>query len=110
MKYMKQFIYQRALSQMKYSVKLVNGHYRLGLPWRHKSVNPPDNPEFALGRLRYLKKRFQRDPHLFKKYRDTINGYVSSGYARRVPCNKQVAMKDAPVFASSKTRESESRV
>ena len=70
---------QRVLSQMENSVKLVSGHYQLGLPWRHKSVNLQDNHEFALGRLCYLKKRFQCDLHLFKKYRDTINGYVSSG-------------------------------
>jgi len=48
--------------------------------------------------LRYLKKRFQRDPHLFEKYRDTIKGYVSSGYARRVPCSEQEAVKDSPVW------------
>ena len=89
---------QRALSQMETSVKLVNGHYQLGLPWRHKSVNLPNNREFAFGRLRYLKKRFQRDPHLFEKYRDTINGYVSSGYARQVPCSEQENVKDSPVW------------
>ena len=32
---------QRALLQMENSVKLVNGHYQLALPWRHKSVNLP---------------------------------------------------------------------
>jgi len=72
---------QRALSQVETSVKHVSGHYQLGMPW-HKSVNLPNNCEFAFGRLRYLKKRFCHDPHLFEKYRDTINGYVSSGYAR----------------------------
>ena len=51
-----------------------------------------------MGRLRYLKKRFQRDLHLFKKHRDTINGYVSSGYARRVPCNEQDAVKETTVW------------
>ena len=46
---------QRALSQMENSVKLVNGHYQLRLPCKHKSVNLPNNPEFALRRLRYIK-------------------------------------------------------
>jgi len=73
---------QRALAQMENSLKLVNGRYQLQLPWRHKSVNLPNNREFALGRLHYLKKRLQRDLHLFEKYRDIINCYVSSGYAR----------------------------
>ena len=83
---------------METSVKLVNSHYQLGFPWRHKSVNLPNNREFAFGRLRYLKKRFQPDSHLFEKYRDTINGYVSSGYARQVPCCAQENVKDSPVW------------
>lgn len=63
---------QRALSQMESSVKLVNKHYQLGLAWRCKSVRLPNNSDFAMGRSHHLKKRFQRDLHLFKKYKDTI--------------------------------------
>ena len=73
----------RALAQMEGSVKIVNGHYRLGLPWRKKSVRLPNNRAFAMTRLNHLKKRFQRDPHLFEKYKETIDCYVSSGYARQ---------------------------
>ena len=65
---------QRALSQMEGSVKLVNGHYQLGLPWGQNSISPPSNHEFAMGRLGYLKKQFQCDLHLTKEYKDTING------------------------------------
>ena len=54
---------RRALTQMESSVKLVNGHYQLGLPWKFKSVSLPNNRDFAMGRLRHLKKRFQHDPH-----------------------------------------------
>ena len=89
---------QRALTQIESSVKLVNGHYQLGLSWKHNTVNLPNHREFAMGRLRYLKKRFQRNPDLFEKYKDTINGYVSSGYARKVPCEEQETMKDVPVW------------
>ncbi|KAL9976464.1 hypothetical protein ACROYT_G013771 [Oculina patagonica] len=89
---------RRALSQMEESAKLVNGHYQLALPWKCKPVSLPRNRDFALGRLRKLKKRFQRDVHLFEKYKDTINGYVSSGYARRVPCEEQEVGKDTPVW------------
>lgn len=89
---------KRALSQMENSVKLVNGHYQLGLPWKRKLVNLPNNREYALGRLRYLQKRFQRHPRLFEQYKDTISGYVSSGYARRVPCNEEMAVKCLPVW------------
>ena len=88
---------RRALSQMENSVKLVNGHYQLELPWRHKPLNLPNNCEFALGRLRYLK-RFQRNLHLLKQYRDTINSYATNSYTRQVPCNEQEAVKDTPAW------------
>lgn len=58
---------QIALLQMENSVKLVKGHYQLGLPWWHKSINLPNNCEFTMRRLCYLKKRFQHDLNLFKK-------------------------------------------
>ena len=59
---------QRALLQMENSVKLMNGLYQLGLPWKHKSV-------IAFRRLCYLNKRIQRNPHLFKKYRDVYTNH-----------------------------------
>lgn len=40
--------HQKALSQMENSVKFMNGHYRLQLPWRHISVNRSSNCEFGL--------------------------------------------------------------
>ncbi|KAL9984440.1 hypothetical protein ACROYT_G006731 [Oculina patagonica] len=89
---------RRALSQMEESAKLVNGHNQLAMPWKCKPVSLPKNRDFALGRLRKLKKRFQRDIHLFEKYKDTINGYVTSGYARRFPRDEQEIGKDTPVW------------
>lgn len=89
---------RRALSQMEESAKFVNGHYQLAMPWKSKPVNFPKNRDFALGRSRKLRKRFQRDVNLFEKYKDTINGYVTSGYARRVPCDEQDVGKDTPVW------------
>lgn len=53
-------------------------------------------------RLCYLKKRFQQDLHFFEDYRDTVNGNVSSDYARRVPCKEQEAATNTPVFHPQK--------
>ena len=89
---------RRALAQMEGSVKIVNGHYQMGLPWRQKSVRLPNNREFAMTRLNHLKKRFQRDHHLFEKYKETIDGYVSSGYARLVPHEELEVNEDTPVW------------
>ena len=89
---------RRALAQMEGSVKIVNGHFQLGLPWRQKSVRLPNNREFAMTRLNHLKKRFQRDPHLFEKYKETIDCYVSSGFARQVPHEELEVNEDTPVW------------
>ncbi len=52
---------QRALIMMEESLKQVDNHYQVGLPWRH---NPPyllDNKEMAQRRALMLKKRLLRD-------------------------------------------------
>lgn len=77
--------------------KFCEGHHLLGFPWWHKLVNLPNNHEFAIRRLCYLKKRFQHNFLLLKKLRDTVNEYFSCGYARRVPCNELEAVKNKPV-------------
>ena len=89
---------RRALAQMEASVKIVNGHYQLGLPWRKKSVRLPNSQEFAMKRLNNLKKRIQCDPHLFEKYKETIDCYVSSGYARQAPHEELEVNEDTPVW------------
>ena len=89
---------RRALNQMKDSVEIVYGHYQLGLPWKNNFVSPPNNREFAVTKLNHLKKRFQRDPNLFEKYKETTNVYVSSGYARLVPHGELEVDEDTPVW------------
>ena len=108
---------QRVLLQMENSVKLVKGYYQLGLPWRHKSVNLPNNREFAMRKLCYLKERFQRDLHLFEKYRDTVNSSLlrlrkKNSLQRTGSCEEYTRLVLTPLssFSSSKTRESWSRV
>ena len=34
---------KRALEKMKSSIKLVDGHYQIGLPWKEGCPNLPDN-------------------------------------------------------------------
>ena len=109
---------RRALNQMKDSVEIVYGHYQLGLPWKNNFVSPPNNREFAVTKWNHLKKRFQRDPNPFEKYKETINVYVSSGYERLVPHGELEVDEDTsvwflphhPVFSSTKTGKSQSRL
>jgi len=43
---------------MKESVCMVDGHYKLPLPWRHDYQELPDNKMMAVKRLIGLKKTF----------------------------------------------------
>lgn len=57
---------KRALAVMESTVKLVDGHYQLALPWREPVPKLPNNRIMAERRLELLKKRFLRDSKLFE--------------------------------------------
>ena len=70
-------------------------------------------------RLNHLKKRFQCNSNLFEKYKETINGLVSSGYARLVTRGEPEVDEDTPVwfllhhpvsFSSTEAEKSQNRL
>ncbi|XP_038062679.1 uncharacterized protein LOC119733173 [Patiria miniata] len=75
---------KRARTIMTETVTKVDGHYQVGLPWRYQSRCLPDNRPLAESRLQSLKRRFQRDPSLYEKYKKTLDVYFMKGYAREI--------------------------
>ncbi|KAJ8034141.1 hypothetical protein HOLleu_20860 [Holothuria leucospilota] len=75
---------KRAHKMLENSIKLVNGRYEVGLPWRYPMPYLPNNRVVAEKRLSQLKKRFQRDDNLLQLYSDVIHDYISKGYGRKV--------------------------
>ena len=75
---------QEALKGMKGSVRVVEGHYEIGMLW--KSDNPwmPDNKQMAEARLQSLKRKLKRDEGFHRKYREFMNNLISRGYARKL--------------------------
>lgn len=67
------------------TIRLVDGHFEVALPWRDHLKRCPDSREMAMCRLRGLRKRFQRDPNLFERYTAVIKSNVKKGYATVVP-------------------------
>ena len=63
---------KRARSIMEGSVKLVDGHYKMDLPWRFSKPYLLHNKVLAEARLRILKRKLQKDEGLLVKYRDAI--------------------------------------
>ena len=76
---------KRALHVMEESVKLVDGHFQVALPWRKDPPGIPNNKPMAEKRLRSLQNRLEKDGELLEKYTNTMQDYISKGYAEKVP-------------------------
>ena len=73
---------------MQSSVKMVNGHYSLPLPWRPDCHFPSNNFVVAERRLASLKKRLSADKELHQKYTKVVDSYLQNGYARKIPSDE----------------------
>ena len=78
---------RKALSFVEGSVTETDGHLEIGMPWRVKSSEIPNNRNTAEKRLGYLKKKLESDASLKEKYSTAIQEYLDSGYAEHVPEN-----------------------
>ena len=74
---------KKALSIMEESLKVVDNHYQLDLPFRDK-LGFPNNRCLAERRLHSLKARLKKDADLHEKYKKGINNNVDKGYACKV--------------------------
>ena len=68
---------------MENSVKLVDGHYQIALPWRYGIPNLPNNRSMAEQRLKSLQWRLKKDSTLKEKYENVIEDYVKKGFASK---------------------------
>ena len=88
---------KQAIQTMEGSVKLKDGHYEVGLPWRQEFPYLPNNRSLAEQRLKMLKRRFVADNELFLKYRDTVQDYISKGHATEVP-EEEIKVESKPLW------------
>ncbi|XP_078381445.1 uncharacterized protein LOC144664208 [Oculina patagonica] len=98
---------KRALETMTATVKLLDGHYEIALPWK---IDPPplqNNRSQAEKRLQPLKGRLQRDAILKEKYTDFMDDLLRKNYAEKVT-SADLSLKDTwylphyPVFHPQK--------
>ncbi|XP_064643076.1 uncharacterized protein LOC135497244 [Lineus longissimus] len=75
---------------------LVNGQYEVGMLWRDyiDAVPLPDNRQIASRRYHLLEKCLRKDEELNQLYSETLNGYVSQGFARKLTPDE--AVKSTP--------------
>ncbi|GFT84468.1 uncharacterized protein TNCV_1567771 [Trichonephila clavipes] len=58
---------------------------KVGLPWELEARELKDNTEIPEKRFTRLRKRFQKNPHLFLEYREVLQNYFKLGIIELVP-------------------------
>ncbi len=80
---------------MESTIHLKDGHYELALPWKNPPPSLPKNKPLAERRLKFLKKRLEKDGEPFKKYSTFMDDILERGYAREVPDEQRSKQSDA---------------
>lgn len=60
---------------------MVDDHLSIGMLWKDSEVNMSDTRGLAMRRLMTLKKKFAEKPMFKDKYCETVQSYISKGYA-----------------------------
>ena len=75
---------QRAIKTLEQTTRFNGERYEVGLLWREDEVKLPNNFYSAMGQLKSLERRLQKDEALKKRYKETIDTDVNAGYVRKV--------------------------
>ena len=76
---------KKAVELMERSLKKVNGHFQVALPWKSYPPSLPNNGEMAERRCQLLKRRLLKDEDLLLKYKTTMGDYIEKGHAEKIP-------------------------
>ena len=86
---------QKPLETLENTVQFLGNHYSVGLLWKENKPTLPYNKSLALSRFHSLEKKFRQHPEFFKKYKNTVNDYISKGHA--VKLSPEEAKHRSPV-------------
>ena len=96
-----------ALEQFNNSICFENGRYYVKWPWKCDSLDLPENLDVAIGRMKSLAKRFQKDEELLVKHDEVISSQVEQGIIEKVVMDTKVERKHYlphhPVVTPSKS-------
>ena len=71
-----------------------DGHYVVPMLWSSKFSSLPNNSPMAKKRWRYLRRRLRNDPELYRLYKAVIDGYIETGFARRLSAEEAAKVSD----------------
>ncbi|XP_065941558.1 uncharacterized protein [Magallana gigas] len=70
--------------KVKDSLKFVDDHYEVAIPWKEEKPDLPCNYDMALQRLENTEKRLMKNPEVRDSYSKTIEQYLEKGYIRKI--------------------------
>ena len=75
---------QRAIKTLEQTTRFNGERYEVGLLWREEEMKLPNNFYSAMGQLKSLERRLQKDETQRNRYQETIDTDVNAGYVRKV--------------------------
>ena len=75
---------QRAIKTLEQTTRFTAERCEVGLLWREDEVNLSKKLYSAMGQLKSLERRLQKDDMLQKRYQETIDTDVKASYVRKV--------------------------
>jgi len=84
----------RALDILENTTKSNELGYEVGLLWKNRNTQLPNNRKQAERRLEQLKKRFKRDQDFAEKYKNVMDGYLEKGYAKKLSDSEAAQTSD----------------
>ena len=84
----------RALEQLNSSVCFENGRYYIKWPWKYDSFDLPENLDIAIGRIKSLARRFNRDKSVLMKYDEVISSQITQGIIEKITINTETKKGD----------------
>ena len=85
---------QRAIKSLEQITWSTGGRYEVWILWREEEVKLQSNFYSAMGQLKSLERRLQKDDMLQKRYQETIDIDVKAGYVRKVEQVEQNETRD----------------
>ena len=75
---------QRAIQTLEQTTRFIGERYEIGLLWREDEVKLLESFHSAMGQLKSLERRLQKDKTIKKRCQETIDTDVNAGYVRKV--------------------------
>ncbi|XP_041354482.1 uncharacterized protein LOC121372257 [Gigantopelta aegis] len=76
---------KKFVQKVNKSIKLIDGHYEIDLPFRDENVKLPNNHNQAKERMMGLKKKMERNSKFHADYKVFMDNILDKGYAEQVP-------------------------